>query len=1447
MSARAPAPPQAPHGSPAWLRWLAGTGLVLLALVVALAAALAWLRTPAGLGWVVDHVPGLTLGGLQGRPDGGPFSVARLQWRSATLTVTVKQLSWQDLAWRWRPHAGAWLGFTLIGPRAQSVTVQTRPADPATSTSTAGSPPDHLALPIDLTVKGLRVGALRVDTLPEIDALAADIALGAEGGSRHRVSRLEARMAQWQVQAQLAVGTRGELPLSGEIALTRSAAPPVPPVSAHLTLGGHVARPRLQAQVDAGTAGRLAGDATLAPFAAWPLLALQLEAQGLDLAALGDALPVTELSGTARLTGGAEPTQALTATLALTNAQPGPWGTQRLPLRRLAAEIASQPADRNRLDLRRLALDLQGTHAAGRVTGQGAWTGHALDLDLRLDEVDAAQLDPAVAAPMTLSGPLQLQVKGLPAPDPSATPAAPAARGPGDGVSATVQAELHGRTRRGSATPVRLAFEGGIVLPPDGSLRADPLHATLDAGQARAEAQGSVQRDTQGTWQGRTRGQLSRFDPAVWWAGARDAPGWRRGPHVLNGSWEASFQLPPAATPVSPTAASAPVASAPAPSASPPAPALRQRLLAIVADARLSLHDSRLAGVPLKADLTVKADGRRAQVQAELHVASAEATGQLAIGPQPAGDRAELRLDAPALAPLAPLFDMLPGADAWAPRSGSLHADGTATGAWPAIRTEGQLSAQGIDGGGWRLGRAQAQWAAATREPTAPLRLSLELSQLAHGEQRIDTASAELRGSLHEHRLNLLVSSPLRPPAWTDAALSQGQAPPRGGRLVLRGSGQWRPDATGGGRWQGRVDELRAAPAPDGSTPWVQAHDLQPRVRFGDAGGLAEASLAPGSIELLGATLAWQQARYAAPGSAAAPPQLEVDARLEPLLVAPWLARLQPHMGWRGDLRIGGHLQARSGGSGDAGTAGLTADLLIERRGGDLQLSGAAGSHTLGLSDLRVAATAQRGTWQIDELLRGSGLGEVKGRQRLGTAAQAMLPDAQSSLQGSLALNVADLAAWSAWLPAGWRVGGQLSADATLGGRLGAPDYRGRLTGSGLRVANLLQGVQLTDGELVLALHGQQATLERLRFRGGEGELLAHGSAQLGAAPVAQLQVQARHLLALGRIDRRVVLSGQAALNMNADDIRLRGRFSVDQGRIDISQADAPSLDEDVTVVQVHGKGPAVASDADSSPGALAGAKVQLALDLGQDLRLRGRGLDTLLKGRLQITTPDGELAINGTLRTDEGTYTAYGQNLAIERGIIRFNGEIATPRLDILAVRPDIDVRVGVVVQGSAADPRVRLYSEPEMSEMDKLSWLVMGRAPEGMGREDTALLQRAALALLAGERGNPSGGFLQKLGLDELSVARGDSGELRDTVVTLGKQLSKRWFVAYERGLNAAVGSWQLIYRVARRFTVRAESGDESALDVIWTWRWNGRKASDSPAPTAGAAARPGGPPKR
>ena len=113
-----------------------------------------------------------------------------------------------------------------------------------------------------------------------------------------------------------------------------------------------------------------------------------------------------------------------------------------------------------------------------------------------------------------------------------------------------------------------------------------------------------------------------------------------------------------------------------------------------------------------------------------------------------------------------------------------------------------------------------------------------------------------------------------------------------------------------------------------------------------------------------------------------------------------------------------------------------------------------------------------------------------------------------------------------------------------------------------------------------------------------------------------------------------------------------------------------------------------------------------------------------------------------------------------------------------------------------------------------------MLGRAPDGLGRNDTALRQRAAVALLSGEGEAPTDALMKSLGIDELGLRQSD-GDVRETVITLGKQLSRRWYLGYERGVNATTGTWQLIYRIAQRFTLRAQSGLENSLDIIWTWR--------------------------
>ncbi|HSV69129.1 MAG TPA: translocation/assembly module TamB domain-containing protein, partial [Methylibium sp.] len=570
----------------------------------------------------------------------------------------------------------------------------------------------------------------------------------------------------------------------------------------------------------------------------------------------------------------------------------------------------------------------------------------------------------------------------------------------------------------------------------------------------------------------------------------------------------------------------------------------------------------------------------------------------------------------------------------------------------------------------------------------------------------------------------------------------------------------------------------------------------------------------PGSVDLLGAPLRWRAAAWDS-GDATTPPRLELDAEIEPVRVADWLRRIQPDFGWGGDLRVGASARIRS-------EPAVSARIEIARAGGDLEVNEFGVVQTLGLSEARLAFSADAGSWRLSQQITGRTLGRIDGEQTLRTDPQRLWPDADAPIEGRLGARVENLGTWGAWVPAGWRLAGQLDAALQIAGRFGAPTLTGEVTGRDIGLRNALEGVALSDGRIDARFEGETARLGTLRFKAGDGSIAISGDAQLGAEPRLELKLEADRATVLGRVDRRVVASGQATLQADRRRLAITGQVRADEGLIDISRSDAPRLGDDVSVRRRGDRPPPEPTPAEAEKRAPRAVEADLRVDLGPHFALRGRGIDTRLGGELRFTTPGGRLTTRGEIRTERGTYEAYGQKLEIERGVITFVGPVDNPRLDIEAVRPNTDVRVGVRVGGSAQAPRVRLFSEPDLPATEKLALLVTGRSYDSLGGADTLLLQRAAFALLAGD-GSGAADFnvARALQLDELSVRQSD-GVVRDTVVTLGKQISDRVFLGYERGMDAAAGNWQLIYRIAQRFTLRAQSGDDSALDLIWLFRW-------------------------
>ncbi len=1362
-----------------WWLW----GLVVLVLG-SLWAAWAAARQEAGTRWLLGHVPGLTVSGVRGTLFGDTLSVDSLQWQGTPQqpSVRVERLEWSQPQWRWLPHAGAWVGLSLERLHANRVVWQA-PASP----EPAGAAPAHLRLPFALSIAALQVDELQVDPRLSLRGLQAHVLLGARQGGEHLIDGLTVQLDRARLQGSARIETDAPLALTLDLGATATTGTPW---TATLQASGQLAKFDAKARMRGEAAGNtpapmLDAQAQIEPFAGWPLAALEFSTQELDLAALASAAPRTRIRARAQVRS-AGLDQPASASIQLDNLLPGRLDTQRLPLRQMQIELGGTPSRLERIDIGRVDAQLADERGpAGRLHGRGAWQGTRLSLQLQASSLQPARLDGRAGA-LDLSGPLSIELDGLPAPTGRATAA------PLEPWRARVEGELTG-TLGASRTQVRT--ELGVNLSA-GTVEVSRLLAR--SGDASASARIKAQRNSdagRAGWQIVGQGELARFDPLPWWPGAAGSA-WARGPHRLDGRWQVDLRWPDTMT------------------------ALLQRdaaaaAVAVQGHARVEWADSLLAGVPVSGQLELTSDASRLKV--ELHAVAAgnrlDVTGQVAG--TAADDRWQVTAAAPTLAALQPLLNLAPAQ--WSPQSWALRGDAQLTaqvgGRWPALSSQGRLQTKALQWRQSRVGSGDVQW---SFDPGAAGALTLQatLADWQHGEQRIDSLTARADGTQREHRLNLQLDTPLRPPGWSENLLGSTSG---GMRVSLEGQGQWLADTDGTSTWRAQPAWLRVGSRQGNGPAWIDARSLQGSVVFDRQALPRRAQLEPGRVLLPGgAALRWTEASWQAGDQG--PDRFDLRGELEPLAVAAVLARLQPDIGWAGDLTLAGRIEMHAAERFDA-------DVVLERAAGDLRIADEIGTpQALGLSELRLVFAAHDGVWQFAQGAAGRQLGEMAGSQVMRTDARSRWPAHDSPLEGVLEMRVANLGAWGVWVPPGWRLGGNLQVSGALGGRFGAPEVRGSLRGSGLSVRNALQGVGLSDGELAATLDGAVARVQRFEFKGGDGTLRMTGEATLGDTPSARLQVRAERFRLLGRIDRRLVASGRADLDLSREALHLDGRFVLDEGLFDFSRGDAPSLDGDVRVVRAANGEAAAAAEraARPLPAPLRNAQIALAIDLGEKLVVRGRGLDATLRGELKLSTPGGRLAVNGAVRTASGTYLAYAQKMSIERGELFFTGSAENPRLDIVAVRPNLDVRVGVAVTGPLANPRVRLFSEPEMTEMDKLSWLVLGRASDGLGRTDTALLQRAAVALLAGERAAPTDALLGQLGISDFSL-RQSEGEVRETIVSLGRQLSQRWYVGYERSVNATTGTWQLIYRVAQRFTLRAQSGVENSLDVIWSWRWD------------------------
>ena len=722
-----------------------------------------------------------------------------------------------------------------------------------------------------------------------------------------------------------------------------------------------------------------------------------------------------------------------------------------------------------------------------------------------------------------------------------------------------------------------------------------------------------------------------------------------------------------------------------------------------------------------------------------------------------AGDRLQLRIAAPRLS----AFD--------ARVSGTINGNAQLTGTWQAPQGHADLDAR----------------------------------SLAYSD-RIRIEAATMRGtltSLAQRAFDVTVRAQgVTTPAWKTERVqlaAQGTESAHTVAVSARGSDvdldlQARGSWQGERGWSGTVTQLTNA----GSIPFALQSPVDVAV------SKESVRLGPFAAHLMDGRLDVAGVRYESG-------ELNSEGRFSSVPVRPWLVLAGVPAGTRDTLRLSGQWSV-------AHAPRMTASFVVQRESGDLTL-GKDRPLALGLEMLRVRGELVNDRLRMEATVR-SALVSVSG---VGTLATVTSPGgggqrigARSPLEFSGEIDIARLAALAGLFETtAAHFDGRVHAALSGRGTLAAPIVTGTIAGDALAIALPPQGIDLSGGTLRARLLDNRIEVQQFSMRGGGGMLTAEGTLALNEGQRASLDWNADRLTLLERPDRRLIVTGSGNATLDRGKLGLTGTLRANAGMVQFGASALPTLGPDVIVL---GR-----PEPPRERAVLSRTSLKLTVDLGNEFHILGYGMDAWIEGRVLLRTDsEGKLLADGTVSTQRGTYTAFGQRLQIDRGHLIFNRTVQNPGLDIIAMRKNQAVEAGVAVTGTVRAPVVRIVSDPPVPEGDALSWLVLGHGPANASRADLAMLPLAAAALF-GEGKTSQGSLAQSFGID--SIALRGSGTLADNVVAVGKRFSRDLYVIYEQSLGGIANVLKVELNLTRRILLRAETGQTSAAGVFFRYTFD------------------------
>ncbi len=447
-------------------------------------------------------------------------------------------------------------------------------------------------------------------------------------------------------------------------------------------------------------------------------------------------------------------------------------------------------------------------------------------------------------------------------------------------------------------------------------------------------------------------------------------------------------------------------------------------------------------------------------------------------------------------------------------------------------------------------------------------------------------------------------------------------------------------------------------------------------------------------------------------------------------------------------------------------------------------------------------------------------IGQISGQVSLPRYNARGVPAATQPIQGRIRMDVRDIGFAQAFLTTVERLHGSLHADIAVGGTLGDPKLRGEMRLAGGQADLPEFGLDLRDLTFTARGNGTGPLALDGSVRGAAGgRLTLKGQVPLAPSPSSPLKlaIAGNRFQLMNTYQRRVTVTPDVKISYDGKTIQAEGDVEVPQARIEYEQKFASiRVSPDVVFV---GRQPGTEEGATK---VLHAVSARVRLILGDAVSVKALGFDGRLQGSLlAIERPGSPTSATGQITIASGTYKAYGQDLTIEHGYVRYGGgPIDNPGIDLKAYRKASDGTVaGVVVKGTARNPQTTIYSDPPMAQSEALAYLLLGHPLNQATAKEGSLVANAATSLgIAG--GNLLGKKIAaRYGLETARIETVD-GNLEQASLVVGKYLSPRFYLEYGIGIFTQVSTLRINYILSKKWTIRAEtSGEDNSADILYT----------------------------